>query len=111
MDALKYENFVTKAFGNINKGNDPAGIARADIFNLSYRDEYFNKLKAAIAYSIAIYNSNFSNHKKLSDPKDYLKMDSLLKESLLIKNTEEAINLINEYNKFKVYAEELPNNE
>ena len=45
MSALLYEHFVRKAFGDVERGGDPAGLAEADIYNTSYDSESLNKLK------------------------------------------------------------------
>ncbi|HJF35084.1 MAG TPA: hypothetical protein K8U79_03555 [Clostridium perfringens] len=111
MIELKYEHFVRNAFGEVDRGGDLAGLAEADIFRMSYNDkQYLNKVKAALAYSISIYNNKFSNYKRLNDPVDYVKMEEFLEQALSIKDTQEAINLIDRYNQFKSYAEALPEN-
>ena len=73
MSAMSYEFFVRKAFGNVSRGGDPAGLAEADIYNTSYNVTSLNELKIGTGYAIAIYNSEYIETKELRDPNDYEK--------------------------------------
>ena len=39
------EHFVRKAFGNVERGGDSAGLAEADIYNSSHKTTSMNELK------------------------------------------------------------------
>lgn len=45
MSALLYEHFVRNAFGGVERGGNPAGLAEADIYNSSYDTSSLNELK------------------------------------------------------------------
>lgn len=108
MSALGYEHFVRKAFGNVERGGDPAGLAEADIYNSSYASTSMNELKIGTGYAIAIYNSNYTETKELRDPDDYEKMDKFL-DDVLKANTGEAIGkIIEEYREFQKELDDLP---
>lgn len=91
MSALGYEHFVGKAFGNVERRGDPAGLAEADIYNSSYATTSMNKLRIGTGYAIAIYNSNYIEEKELRDPIDYEKMDKFLDDVLKTKTGEEIM--------------------
>lgn len=110
MKGYRYEIFLRNSFNVSNKGDDPAGLASADWFNSSYNENSFNKIKAGLSYAICIYNREFINTKKLNDPDDYEQMDNFLKRSLNISTSEDAMEIIDEYNLFKEHIISLPDN-
>lgn len=109
MGALLYENFVKKAFGVVNRGDDPAGLAEANIYNSSYATPALNKLKIGTGYAIAIYNSNYNNTKKLRDC-DYEKMDNFIADVIAANQAREIIEIIEKYQKFQNDLDSLPDN-
>lgn len=109
MSALGYEHFVRDAFGNVERGGDPAGLAEADIYNSSYEISSMNELKIGTGYAIAIYNSNYIETKELRDPEDYEKMDKFLDEVLKSKTGDDIGRIIEEYQEFKKELDGLPN--
>lgn len=108
MSALTYEYFVRNAFGqNIDRGGDPAGLAEADIYNLSNSNEYLNKLKIGTGYAISIYNHKYSNLKELRDPDDYKKMNQFIDEVIAAKTGQEVVEIIRRYKEFQEELEQL----
>lgn len=108
MSALLYEHFVRKAFGNVERGGDPAGLAEADIFNTSYNSTSLNELKIGTGYAIAIYNSNYMEVKELRDPEDYERMEKFLGDVLTAKSGNEIAEIIKEYQEFEEELKDLP---
>lgn len=108
MSAMSYEIFVRKAFGNVGRGGDPAGLAEADIYNASYNVTPLNKLKIGTGYAIAIYNSEYIETKEFRDPDDYEKMDQFIAEVLVAKNGNEIGDIIERYEEFQKELDELP---
>lgn len=108
MSALLYEHFVRKAFGNVGRGEDPAGLAEADIYNTSYNPTSLNELKIGTGYAIAIYNSNYMETKELRDPEDYKRMEKFLGDVLKVKNGNEIAEIIKEYQEFEEELKDLP---
>lgn len=100
MSALIYEHFVRKAFKDVGRGGDPAGLAEADIYNSSYSPTELNKLKIGTGYAIAIHNSEYMETKELRDPDDYEKMDNFINEVIVAKTGEEISNIIERYQDF-----------
>lgn len=100
MSALLYEHFVRKAFNDVNRGGDPAGLAEADIYNMSYSLTELNKLKIGTGYAIAIHNSKYMESKELRDPDDYHAMDYFINEVMAAKTGEDVSNIIERYQKF-----------
>ena len=109
MSALGYEHFVRKAFGDVERGKDPAGLAEADIYNSLYSATYMNELKIGTGYAIAIYKSNYIEEKELRDPDDYEKMDKFLDDVLKANTGEEIGKIIEEYREFQKELDDLPN--
>lgn len=101
--ALQYEYFVRDAFNANYKGGDPAHLASADTYNLSYLPEYFNKVKTGTSYAIAIYNFKYKEEKELKYPEDYHKLDEFLKKVLDAKNTKDIDDVIESYKKFTAH--------
>lgn len=108
MSALLYEHFVRKAFGDVERGGDPAGLAEADIYNTSYNVTSLNELKIGTGYAIAIYNSEYIETKELRDPNDYEKMDQFIADVLAAKNGNEIGDIIEKYQKYQEELDELP---
>lgn len=108
MNALLYEHFVRKAFGDVERGGDPAGLAEADIYNTSYEATSLNELKIGTGYAIAIYNSKYMETKELRDPDDYEKMDQFIADVLASKNGNEIGDIIKKYKEFQNELDELP---
>lgn len=78
--ALSYEFFLRDAFGIHHKGDDPAGLASADIYNSTDTDD-LRKAKIGLQYAILAMERKFSNEKQLVDPEDYNKIRRLLDEA------------------------------
>ena len=108
MSALLYEHFVRAAFGGVERGEDPAGLAEADIYNSSYDSTALNELKIGAGYAIAIYNFNYTEQKELRDPDDYEKMDQFLAEILDAKTGSEIGEIIEKYQDFQKELDNLP---
>ena len=101
MDAMKYEGFVRGAFSIerdelINRREDPSGVADADIFNMSYEGEYFNKAKSGVATSIHLYNRKIFED-NIPNEDDRLQMERLLERTLEAENSMDLISIIDEY--------------
>ncbi|SCI40849.1 hypothetical protein [Intestinibacter bartlettii] len=101
MDAMKYEGFVRGAFSIecnelINRGEDPLGLANADIFNMSYEKEYLDKSKLGVSTSIQLYNRKIFEDNTPNE-NDRLQMESLLEEALVANNSSDLISIIDEY--------------
>lgn len=109
MSALLYEHFVRKAFGGVERGGDPAGLAEADIYNSSNDGASLNQLKIGTGYAIAIHNADYMETKKLRDPDDYEKMDQFIADVLAAKNGNEISEVIEKYQKFQEELDNLPN--
>lgn len=110
MGALLYEYFVRNAFGNVERGGDPAGLAEADMYNMSFSDGMFlNKLKIGTSYAMAIYNANYMEAKKLQDPEDCEKMENFLKGVLEAESGNEIVEIIKQYQNFETDLKKLPN--
>lgn len=108
MGALMYENFLRKAFGNdIERGGDPAGLAEADIYNLSHNNENLNKMKIGTGYAMNIYNRNYMDLKELRDPDDYEKMNQFIDEVLVATTGKEIVEIIEKYIEFQEELEQL----
>lgn len=91
---LEYENFVRGAFGDVKKGEDPAHLADQDcISNNSFS---LNRVKAAVIYSIAAYNSKYTGDNYL-DGDDIEKMNDFLVEAFAVNSFSELHGLINVY--------------
>lgn len=60
------------------------------MFNSSYNENEFNKIKAEFSYVICIYNREFTSTKKLNALDDYEQMDNFLKRSLNISTSEDV---------------------
>lgn len=99
MENLKYEYFVRGAFGNIERGEDPAHLANQDYMR-NKNDFALNKAKAAVAYSIAIYNNKFYEEQKVCDAEEFVVMNDYLADTFNVKSYDELEAIINEYNSF-----------
>lgn len=99
MEDLKYEDFVRGAFGNVERGEDPAHLANQDYIR-NKNDFALNKAKAAVAYSIAIYNNKFFEEQKVCDAYDFVAMNDYLVETFNVKSYSELEAIINVYNAF-----------
>lgn len=108
MSALLYEHFIRRAFGDVERGGDPAGLAEANIYNTSYDATSLNELKIGTGYAIAIYNSNYMRTKELRDPEDYEKMEKFLGDVLRANNGNEIAEIIKDYREFEEELKELP---
>lgn len=106
MEGLDYEVFVRDAFGCKVKGDDPAGLADADIYNASHRSDSFSKLKIGIGYSMLVFKRKYENEKKLRDPEDYKRMEQFIERVLDAASTADLEKIFTEY---KSYMEELKN--
>jgi hypothetical protein len=96
MKGLVYENFVKGAFEfalkkPISTLDDPAKLANTDYF----QDGQLARVKAAVAYSMEIFNSHIRELKP--DDIDYTLMDTLLTSVISADNTEEINQLIEQY--------------
>lgn len=101
MDAMKYEGFVRGAFSIerdelINRGEDPLGLANADIFDMSYDKEYLDKSKLGVSTSIQLYNRKIFEDNTPNES-DRLQMESLLGRALAANNSSDLISIIDEY--------------
>ena len=108
MSALLYEFFVRKAFDVKNRGEDPAGLAEADIFNTSYDAESLNKLKVGTSYSICILNRKYEEEKTLRDPEDYERMKKFVSDVLEAKSGDAITEIIESYQDFEKELKALP---
>lgn len=108
MSALLYEFFVRKAFDVKNRGEDPAGLAEADIFNMSNNIEYLNKVKFGLGYSICILNHKYEEEKLLRDPEDYERMEKILSDVLEAKCGNDIAEIIKKYQELEKELESLP---
>ena len=113
MDALIYEHFLRDAFSmsmnkDIGRGQDPAGLAEANIMSRAYNVVELNKLKVGIGYAIAIYNNKLSSQKQVRDPDDYESMDEFLNRALQCNNSNDIVQLIREYKSFMKDVLDLP---
>lgn len=98
---LTYEYFVRGAFSMnldtyINRGADPAGLADADIFDASNNQEYFNKAKLGVSYSIASYNHAIFETSTVP-ASDCNLMQDLLVQSLAAKDSNELFDILTRY--------------
>ncbi|MDR1245412.1 MAG: hypothetical protein LBK57_00075 [Clostridiales Family XIII bacterium] len=113
-NALKYEYFVRRAFGDVNqtsmveRGGDPASIAEADYFNSCINDS-LNRIKIGTGYAIAIFNHRYTETKALVDPDDYNKMEEFLEKILLSASASDVIDVIEAYIQFESHIHDLPN--
>lgn len=101
MDAMKYEGFVRGAFSIerdelINKGEDPLGVANADIFDMSYNEEYLEQAKLGVRTSIQLYNRKIFED-NIPNEDDRLQMERLLERTLEAENSMDLISIIDEY--------------
>ncbi|MHB9925508.1 hypothetical protein [Clostridium botulinum] len=108
MKQMRYENFVRNAFEvalgkSIGRGGDLACLAEADYFNMSGDKEFLNKIKTGTSYAIAINNNILTETKmsKLEDPCDFEKMNNFLDRALEVKDSNEVIEVIEQYIQFK----------
>ncbi|OKL37045.1 hypothetical protein [Domibacillus mangrovi] len=97
MEKLRYENFVRSALEfalerSVNRWGDPATLANMDYFE----DSMLSRVKAAVAYSMEIYNGHIRKDDSLSDA-DYSLMDQLLDSVINAPNTAAINNLIIKY--------------
>lgn len=98
---LTYEYFVKGAFSmnfdtHIERGEDPASVADADIFAASNSQEYLNKAKVGVAYAIAAYNHEIFKTKSIKDD-DYNLMQNLLERALCANDSLELFDVIERY--------------
>lgn len=106
MDAMKYECFVRGAFSIerdslIKRGEDPLGIADADIFNLSYNHkEYLDKVKSGVVSSIELYNQKIFRDSNVNE-EDRTKMINLINRANCAESSEELLEVIDEYKIFR----------
>ena len=91
--ALKYEFFIRNTF-KCQRGEDPAKLADADIYNLAHEKEYLNKVKTGLAYTIARRSSDYVNSKQLHDPDDYERLERLLDDSLNVIDIQGIIDVL-----------------
>lgn len=109
MSALSYEYFVRRAFGDVERGGDPAGLAEADIYNLSNDETYLNKLKLGLGYAMTILNNQYGEEKLLRDPEDYEKMDRFVSDVLNAEDATEIDLIIERYVKYEKELKLLQN--
>ena len=105
-EALIYEKFVLRAFGIENKGDDPAGLAHADIYNFSNHSSYLTKLKIGTTYAMCKYARDMQE-KQLND-EDTRKIDQFIKAVFNAEDCKAIISLINQYEKFQQEIELRP---
>ncbi|CEP39728.1 hypothetical protein [Paraclostridium sordellii] len=104
---MTYETFVRGAFSIRSERlterlGDMANLADTDVFDLSWNDvDYLNKAKSAVAYSIAIYNSEIFETSEVSNV-DRTAMENLLGNALNSTNSQDLITVIDAY---KVYRD------
>ncbi|MGI1801832.1 hypothetical protein ACRPLQ_25445 [Priestia sp. TRN 1309] len=96
-DKLRYENFVRAAFSfalktPIERWGDPATLANTDY----YDDDYLPRVKAAVSYSMEIFNGEIRERPNLPE-EDYDLMDEILASVIHAPNTEVLTSLINRY--------------
>lgn len=105
-ESLIYEKFVLRAFGIENKGDDPAGLAHADIYNLSNHSDYLIKLKIGTTYAMCIYAKDMQKRKL--DDEDTKKIDQFIEEAFYAKDCKAIISLIDRYEEFQQEIELRP---
>jgi hypothetical protein len=96
-DKLEYENFIRAAFKyalkrEIGRWGDPATLANTDYFE----DRMLSRVKAAVAYSMEIFNAEIRESNNLTE-NDYHLMDQLLTSVINAPNTVTISNLIGQY--------------
>ncbi|WP_342497858.1 hypothetical protein [Bacillus sp. FSL L8-0654] len=100
MDALIYENFVRGAFGYVlnedkkmlDRSGDPARLADAGYF----RTAKLNELKAAVTYSMSIYNFQIREYHEPTED-DYGLTSYFVQAVNDAVNPSEILDLINRY--------------
>lgn len=104
MNAMKYENFIRKAFSinfntMIGRSGDLGGLAEADIFRIAESGDphCLNETKIGTGYAIAIYNNEIFNNSSVSDS-DYSTMNSLFDQVLSASSAIDIISIIDNYN-------------
>ena len=103
MEPLELEFFVRKAFGGVNRFEDPAGLANADIFRGAMAGRGLECAKAVLSYSIAIYNNQIGERcsGNLKDPEDLNFMEESLKKVISSSTYDEMVAAVEEYREFK----------
>ncbi|GEM_PF-5550005 len=100
MDALGFELFIRSAFGNVERGGDPAGLAEADNYNMSYSPEYFYKVKIAAGYAIAIFNRKYNNSGETITTEQDAEMNEFLRRTIEAETTRDINMIIEDYRNF-----------
>lgn len=83
------------AFGNIERGGDPGGVADTSVFNLMFGlngQRYFNKVKIGVAYSMLIFN------KKIEGSEE--KKDKFIEMVIKTDNEKELMDIVGEYEEY-----------
>lgn len=103
---MTYEGFIRAAFSVksnelIDRYGDIAQLANTDVFDLSRSDlNYLNKAKAAVAYSIAIYNNEIFEIEEVNEV-DRISMENLLNDALNCTNSQELLETIQTYKTYR----------
>lgn len=103
---MTYEVFIRGAFSInseilIGRCDDIAHLADTDVFELSKNNpNYLNKAKSAVAYSIAIYNSEIFTTAGVNDV-DRVAMENLLGSALDAINSQELLETIQTYKTYR----------
>jgi lactam utilization protein B len=96
MQAYKYETFVRRAFSLrgtlIDRSGDPASLADTDVFS----ERKIDSVKAAIVYSMEIFNSEVEN--KCSIPDDESdNLENFIKQIINAANLQEISTILDSY--------------
>lgn len=103
---LMYEMFIRRAFNNVERGADPAGLAEADLYNLInsgdklYALNYLNKVKVGLSYAVSIYNKKYSDFEKINS-NDIQTMEKFLNDILNATSGLEITGVLDEYMKYQ----------